>query len=218
MAQLTLYINTSNNTLVAGQLSTQAIDPSSLPFFYGDTLTLFVYLLQWPKGYNPQDVTNSTLQTVSTAGLTLSLYIDDGTIGGIIYTQALTFQTDPNNQYFYTPVGSLLALNTAALATLLGTSTGPKPAYLKIGYTQNGLVTTILSRQVNIGVGLPSQPLVVPPGQTPLSAEVANATYFPRQPVAGLPLFLESPNGKILLLAATDQPDGTAQFTASPIN
>lgn len=213
MAQLTLYVNTSNNSLVAGRASTQAVDAGSLPFFYGDTLSLIIYLLQLPAGYNAQDPANSTLQTVSTAGLQLSVWIDDGTNGGTVYTDQIAFDTDAGNTYFFAD----LPLNTVALATLLGSSQS-KTAYLQIGYVQAGKQTTVLTRVVNIGVGIPNVTQAVAPGLTPLSAEAANAAYFPKNPVPGLPIYLESLNGKILALMAVDNPDGTASLQANPIN
>ena len=213
MANLTLYINTRANSLIAGQSSTQSVDASSLPLFFGDTLSLVIYLLQLPLGYNATDPSNSKLQTVSTAGLQLYLYLDDGTTGGTIYTQQILWQTDPTGSYFY----ANLVLNTEALQTLLGSQTSAT-CWLKIGYVQNGLQTTVLSKQVTVGVGLPTVALVAPAGQTPLSAEVASATYVSLQPVAGRPIYLESPNGKIFALVAVDNPDGTASVQASQVN
>ena len=208
MAQLTLFINTSNNTLVAGRQSTQPLG-TALPLFFGDTLSLVIYLLQLPEGYNGQDPANSQLETVSTAGLQLLLYLDDGDVAGTIYTQEVAFQTDANNEFFYAP----LALNTDALKTLLGANTSAQ-AWLKIGYVQGGLQTTVLSLQVTIQVGLPTQPLVVPAGLTPLSAEVANATYLSLNPVPGRAIYLESPDGtKMVALMLTN--DGI--FQANPI-
>jgi len=213
VADLKLFNNISNNTLVAGQKSTQPVDPSSLPLYFGDTLNLIIYLLQIPTGYNAQDPSNSTLETVTTAGLQLFLYLDDGVVGGTIYTQQVAFATDPTNSYFY----GTLALNTPALQTLLGTNTSA-PCWLKMGYVQNGVQTTTLSKQVTIGVGIPVGALVVPAGLTPLSQEVAQAEFFPLQPKAGLALYLESPNGKIIAVVAVDNPDGTASLQANPVN
>lgn len=213
MAELKLFINTSNNTLLAGQSSTQSVDPSSLPLFFGDTLQLTIYLLELPAGYSAADPASSTLETVDIAGLQLFLYLTHGEIDGDIYAQQIAFTPDLVNNCF---TGNL-ALNTAALDTLLGAATSAQ-CWLKIGYVQGGLQTTVFSKTVTIGVGLPAEALVVPPGQTPLSAEVANATYLTQAPVAGRPIYLESANGKIIALLAVDNPDGTASLQASPMN
>lgn len=213
MADLKLYINTSNNSLVGGQSSTQAIDTGSLPLFFGDVLNLVIYLLQTPTGYNSTDPSNSKLETVSIAGLQLFFYLDDGKIGGTVYTSQVAFETDPTDSFF---IGTL-ALNTEPLQTLLGTANSAT-AWVKVGYVQNGQQVTILSKQVSIGVGIPVAALQVPAGLTPLAAEVANQTYFPQQPVAGKPLYLESPNGKIFVLRVVDDPDGNAHFESSQLN
>lgn len=205
MAQLTLFNRTDNNTLVGGQSSTQVIDPSTLPLFFGDTLQLTIYLLQTPIGYNATDPSNSKLQTVPVNGLSLFLYLDNGiATAPTIYTQQINFNVDLINNLWT----GTLALNTAALQSLLGSATTAS-CWLKMGYVQGGLQTTTLSKLVNIAVGLPQTNLVVPPGLTPLSAEVALATFVPLNPVAGQPIFLRSKLGKLMQLTADDQPDGT---------
>jgi hypothetical protein len=210
MVQINLYIDTTENILISGLNTSGSFDPNKIPFYYGDTVNLRVYLMDKLQVRFPSDFPYSIIPTT---GLQLFLYLDDGTVGGTIYTQQISWATDANSQYFY----ATLALNTAALATLLGVSTG-KTCYLKIGYVQAGLQTTVFSQTINIGVGIPASGLVVPPGLTPLSVEVANATYYPLAPAAGVPLYITSPNGKILIIRAVDQPDGTADMEASPIN
>lgn len=201
-AQLDLYIDTTDNAFIGGLNTTANVNPFDLPLFYGDTISLRIYLMDKLQTTNPSIF---PYEILGTAGLQLFLYLDDGLVAGTIYTQQITWSTDANNQYFY----ANLALNTAALATLLGSATS-RECYLKIGYVQGGLQTTVISRQVQIGVGIPSVALVVPPGQTPLSAEVAAATFFPLTPVAGQPLFIMSPAGKIFMMRAVDNADGTA--------
>lgn len=215
MSDLALFINTSNNTLVAGQTSTQPIDPLLLPFFYGDTINLAIYFLTPPSGYNPQNIANNSLASVVTAGLAPFVYLTDGTIAGNSspYASQLIFTADPTNTFW----NGALSLNTAALSTLIGTSTG-KNAYLKIGVTVNGLPVTKLSALIKVGVGIPIGSVTVPANLTPLSLEVAQAMFFPLQPVAGLPLYLESVAGKIRMLAVIDQADGTAPLTDSAVN
>ncbi len=210
MAHLTLYVDTTSNDLISGLNRSDTVDPQKIPFYYGDTINLKIYLFDKVQTSSPNDFTPLIIPTT---GLQLFLYLDDGIVNGTVYTQQITWSTDANEQYFY----ASLALNTVALQTLLGATTG-KQCYMKIGYIQDGLQTTVFSQLVNIGVGIPNTTLVVPAGLTPLSAEVANATYYPLQPVAGLPLYIESPLGKILVLRAVDQPDGSALLEATPIN
>lgn len=213
MARLSLFIDTTSNSLIAGVNSPLSINPASVPLYYGDTLSLQVYLLNTTgttlSGFNPYTVINN-------AGLQLFVYLDDSIVGGTIYTQQISWSADATNSYFY----STLSLNTAALATLLGSSTS-KTCWMKIGYVQGGLQTTVLSVLVTIGVGIPSTSLVVPAGLTALSVEVA-ATMFvpidgnPNNPGAGF--YLVSPAGKKLFISAFDNPDGTASLQASPVN
>jgi hypothetical protein len=214
MPNLTLFVNTSNKTLVAGQSSVQTIDPLSLPLFCNDTPTINVYLLQVPLNYNANDPSRSTLQTISTAGLALQMYLDDGKANGAnIYTQQLAFTADPGG--FWT---GRLPLNTAALIALLGTSTSAQ-AYLKIGILDaNGYPITYFAKPVTILAGMPTGAVAVPAGLTPLSVEVANQMFVPKQPVAGQPIYLESGAGKILAMQALDNGDGTASFHADPVN
>jgi hypothetical protein len=214
MADLKLFVNTSNNTLSAGQLSSQSIDAASLPFFCPDTFNLVVYLLQTPLGYNAQDPSNSKLQTVSNAGMTINVYLNDGTLGGVTYASALGLVPDPSNTY----ATGVLSLNTDLMKALCVSPATRASCWIKIVYVQNGLETTVLSQQVNIGIGVLLPASVPIMGQTPLSVEVANATYLPKEPVAGLAHYLESPNGKIFMLAAIDNADGTATFVATQIN
>jgi hypothetical protein len=214
MARLNLFIDTTSNSLLAGLASPLQVNPATLPLWFGDTLSLQIYLLNTTNsslfGSNPYTVINN-------AGLQLFLYLDDGTIApGVIYTQQITWQADPTNSYFY----STLSLNTMALQTLLGTATTAN-ASLKVGYVQAGLQTTVLSVPVTIGVGIPSSGLVVPPGLTPLSVEVANNLFVhldgnPNNPGQGF--YLVSPAGKKLLVHAIDNQDGTASLIADPTN
>lgn len=212
MASLALYIDTTSNSLIAGVNDFSSVDPATLPFFFGDTLNLQVYLMNKTgttlSGSNPYTV-------IVTAGITFFLYFTDGKATATIYTQQISWNSDPANQYFY----STLSLNTAALQTLLGTSTGAS-CYMKAGYIQNGLQTTVLSAVVNIGVGIPSTNLVVPANLTPLSVEVARAMFVPEDGAPANPgqgFFLLTPNGKKLYIHATDNPDGTASFNADPL-
>lgn len=207
---LNLFVDTTANSLIAGLSAPQTVDATKLPIYFGDTLNLQIYLLNKTgatlASYNPYTI-------ISTAGIQLFVYLDDGTIGGAVYTQQISFATDGNNQYFYAP----LALNTMALQTLLGANTSA-PLWFKIGYVVNGLITTVLSVQIPINVGLPNTSLVVPPGLTPLSVEVGNTMYVPVNGPKGQGFILTSPDGKQILLHVSDNPDGSAEFRADPIN
>jgi hypothetical protein len=210
MASLSLFIDTTSNGLIADVNDASSINPASLPLYFGDTLSLSVYLMNKVgttlSGSNPFSVIN-------TAGITFFLYLDDGLVGGTIYTQQISWSTDPTNSYFL----SSLSLNTLALQTFLGAATS-KSCWMKAGYVQNGLQTTVLSVMVNIGVGIPSVSLVVPAGLTPLSAEVANTTYVQVQGVAGNGFYLVSPSGKKIYIHVADNPDGTATLNSDPVN
>src|ERR1035438_7145989 len=103
--QPNIFIDTSSRTLVSDVTGGQAIQPSSLPLFFPDTLTLNVYLLA--------PIPNAALgtaqyQIVPTAGLQLLLYMDGGAEGTPILTQVVNWQTDPSGEFF---IGSL-SLNT----------------------------------------------------------------------------------------------------------
>ncbi len=209
MAEIRLYIDATDNQLIAGLNSATPVPASSLPFFYGDTLPLRVYLFNKLPDALPSDF---PFEIIPTNGLSFFVYLDDGKPSPTIYTQQITWATDPNNQYWY----ANLALNTAALATLIGTSTSAS-CWLKIGYVQDGLQTTVYSQQVTIGVGIPVASLTTPPGLTALSVEVANATYVPLQPVAGQAIWLMSPLGKKIALMAVDDADGGWHFESNNV-
>lgn len=215
MPNLQLFINTTNNQLVAGLTSGQVVDPMSLPLFYPDTPNLAVYLLNLPPGYNPSNQSASVLATVSPAGLKLYAFLDSGLPGATPYTQQVSFTIDPTNSFFT----GQLPLNTAGVQALIAGLT-QVTAWLHIGYTDGfGNQFTVLSRQVLIRVGInPSAAIVVPPGLTPLSKQEALQLFWTVQPVAGRPLYIESPNGKTFALTAVDNPDGTASFGAPQLN
>ena len=213
MARLSLYIDTTSNGLIAGVNNPFSINPASLPLYYGDTLNLQIYLMNSTgttlSSSNPYTVINN-------AGLQLFVYLDDSIVGGTIYTQQISWASDPTNSYFY----STLSLNTAALQTLLGAATS-KTCWLKVGYVENGLQTTVLSVVVTIGVGIPSTSLIVPAGLNALSVEVARTMFLPIDGNPNNPgngFYLISPAGKKLFVSAFDNPDGTASLQASPVN
>lgn len=207
-ASVALYIDTTTNTLIQSSQNQAIVSASNLPLFFGDTIAMTVQLFT--------RITNAAanvfpFQILSTAGLQLFLYLDDGTIAGTIYTQQITWTADPTNSFF----SANLALNTAALQALV-TATQPSGAncYLKIGYVQGGVQTTVLSQQVTINVGLPSSAVApVAPGQTALSTQIAAATYVPiNGGNPGQTMTLISPAGHKIELACVDNPDGSHSF------
>lgn len=213
--QVVLYIDTTANRLVSGLSSPSPIAASSIPLFFGDTISLKVYLLD--KNPNANPTTTNPYAPINLSGLQLQLYIDNGLVTSpTIYTQQVTFNvnsTNASSQFFYAD----LALNTTPLQTLISNAGGiSAQAYLKIGYVQSAVATTVLSQQVTIGVGLPSAALSVPAGQTALTVEVANNTFVPLQPLAGQPIQLMSGLGKVLVLYAKDEADGSVTFQATP--
>jgi hypothetical protein len=212
MALFQIFINVATGKAVAGPSSATNV---TLPILYcPDTPTLQVYLEQPSPGSNLA----VPFTPIPTAGLTFYCYLNDGTLNGTVYTQQITWTpgSDSSGPFF----NATLALNTNALETLVtaaGTNGGS--CYLEFGYVQNGLQTTVFRQQVTVLPGLPSNAIApAPPGQIPLTVQVANQMYVPQQPIAGQPIELMSKNGKILVLQAVDNPDGTASFVAAPAN
>ena len=217
MATLNLYVDTSTGNLITSGTNAANISASSLPLFYGDTVALNIYLFQKNPAAGSKPGSFPFLPLLP-AGLSLSLYITDGTIsgtygGGNPYTSCVAFTADATGTFF---VGSLI-LNTANIAAGIGSGTGLS-ARMEIGYTQSAVPTTVFNQPVSIGVGIPSGAPVVPPGFTALSAQVALATFFPLQPVAGQALLLQSANGRTFALQIVDNADGTCSFQPSQIN
>jgi hypothetical protein len=104
------------------------------------------------------------------------------------------------------------------MKTLCAAPAKSASCYLKIVYIQNGKSVTALSKLVTIGIGVLLPASVPVPGLTPLYAEVAAQMFFPLQPKAGLPLYFESPNGKVFALVAIDNADATATPQITPVN
>lgn len=214
MPNIQLFVNTQTGKLQAGLSSSQTVDPRSLPFNYGDTVNLAVYLLGLPASYNPTNQLQSALANIAPSSLKLSFFLDDGTVGGTIYAQQTTFTVDPTNSFF----SATLALNTAALQAVVLPKARAN-VWMHISYVDsNANQTTVFSDQVTVGIGAPSAVAPLPPGLTPLSNEVAKQTYWSINPIAGRPLYLESPNGHTFALTIIDNADGTASFQASQLN
>ena len=178
--------------------------PQSLPFFYGDTIVLNVYLYQLVQAAtNPAG--NFPYQIIPNMGLQLELFIDDGTIAGTLAPLAgcVNWAPDPTNSY----LTGTLSLNTEALAIKIGTGISLS-CYLSVGYIANGQTTTVLKVPINIGVGVLNGPFTVPPTLTPLSLEAARNMFFPIQPVKGQVLYLATLTGRVFMAAAVDDAAG----------
>lgn len=208
---LNIFIDVNNKALLSSQTGGTIVQGTALPLFYPDQITLNVYLIQAIP--NSQQGT-AQYQSVPTIGISLLLYIDGGSEGSPILTQTVDWQSDPTSTFF---IGEL-SLNTLKIKQLLGPSIS-KQAYLKIGFVEQGVSTTLIATAVSIQAGLPTNPLVVPAELVPLSVQAALQMFVP---INGLPdgqgFFLTTPNGKKLFIQAIDQPDGTASFLASPVN
>ena len=207
-----LYISTLPSVIYNGfGTGAQQIDPRTIPFLFGGQLPLNIYLMEPVDNPPPSTFPYNIIPTF---GLQLFFYITDGTIGGTIYTQQINWATDANNTYFI----ANLPMNTANLQALLGTSKSPQPAFLQVAYIQNGQQCPVCNFPILIGVGTPIVNLQVPAGLTPLSAEVANATFVPKQPVAGQGIQLMSKGGKIIELIYDDNLDGSATLQFMKLN
>ncbi len=174
MASFDLFIDTDGQALVGGVLNSRTVSPPSL--FQGDTPTFNVRLLKRTTGFP-----NSTppYTNLGTAGFTIQAAIGDKVgIGGTIYTQQFAWAaggtlTDP----FFT---ATIPLNTAAVTTLIGAGKSAD-TWLEIQSIAAGIPTTVLEIPVTINASVikPGQ-LVVPPGQTAISAEEINANFLKR--------------------------------------
>lgn len=214
MAQLSLYPSTSGNFFIAGLNSQKIVDPLSFLLSYPTTLALQVYLMQPVQFTDPSTFPYSALNT---AGLGLLLELTDGQVdtARTVYTQQVSWTPDPTGSFLY----ANLALNTPAIKALLQASApNPSTVYLKIAYVQNGLQFDVITKQVQLNIGVGTAALVVPPGLTPLSVEQGNQMYVGRQPIPGDAVYLASAAGKIISLQAVDNPDGSASFVATPFN
>lgn len=211
MNALNLFIDTTDNALIAGLNAPTTVDPLSLPFLVGGYLPLNVYLL---------NKTGSTLQSynpfivIPNYGITLVLYITDGTYNGTVYTQQVNFVQDANGQFF----SGTLALNTAALGALLAGTTVARP-WLMVGYfDQAGTFIPCLTVQILCIPGAPSQTVSVPAGLTPMSVQQADGRYTKVDGDPGAGTIWTSPLGKKFLLRIVDLPGSGAEWQFNPIN
>src|SRR5882724_8142602 len=186
MASFDLYVDVQGNQLVMGPTNPQAAPVP--PLVQGDTLTLRIYLLARANGF---PLATPAFTILNNAGLTLQLALGDK-VGNATnyYATQFVWAADAANQYFT----AQLALNTANITALLGASDS-KGTTLHIEYLSAGLPSTVLEIPVTVQAAVikAGGGAALPPGQTPLSAEYANATFLTRL-VQGQ-IILVSPDG-----------------------
>lgn len=206
MSVIDLYIDVEQLQPVRGFTDSTRV---ALPRFnQEDSLTFRVRLLK----PNPASVLDAPYIFIDNSGLTLEMAL--GTRVGnttTYYTQQFswTLSSNPGDPYFE----GTLDLNTNAIATGLG-SGSELSAWWEIKYVSSGVPTTVLQQSVQIHASvIKSGGMTTPISPTPLSAEVAAATYVAKSGLQGI-LYLISSDGlkKIALYCDTD---GT--FHADPV-
>lgn len=202
MATFDFYIDTVAGEFVTGPNSSTVVQASAIKLNYGDTPTLRIFLLTKvasatvPSGFDISPLLNN--------GLSLQLFLDNGLADTpAVYVNQLTWAPSSDNKYFTAD----LALTTPELLAIMTSALGGS-CWLKIGYIQNGKAATVISKNITVGVGMPSVALSVATGQTALSVEVGNNTYFPLAPIAGQAIYLKSTGGTVVGLRAVDTGDG----------
>ena len=167
MSQHNLYIDIDRGEPVLG--ATDSSIAALPPFVQGDSLNLRIWLLtafSRVTAYTQIPVAGLTLQVA------LGVKIGNATT---YYTQQFTWtpSEDLGQPYF----SAVLPMNTAAIDTLLGSSS-TATATFEVKMISSAVPVTVLTKEVRIHAAVIKEGgLTVPPGQTPLSAEVANATY-----------------------------------------
>jgi hypothetical protein len=203
---LNLFIDSTDNALLAGQFQNANVNPTTLPLFYGDSaVTLNVYVFT----RNPQQ-SQSTSPFTGAANLTavppvgaLSFWITAGTVGGTVYAAQNVWTADPTNTFWTASI----ALNTTALqAAFTANPAGPLSCTMQFGLNNQ----TILSVPIFIAVGLPQNTVIPAPGLTPISLQQANQLYVPVNAPAGFARQMTSPAGHTFVERAVDNPDGSS--------
>jgi len=200
-----LHIDTDRSLPVVG-VSDSSI--AELPaFVQEDSLSLRITLL---AGFSR--VSDYTLIPVSGITLEAALGRKVGNTS-LLYTQAFTWvaSDDLADPYF----AATLPMNTAAIATLLG-SNAQAQAWFEVKLLDGGLPRTVLSRLVNI------QAAVIKDGgleeaalPTPISAETCEALFLQRTiPCsAGNPVILQNGSVTMAVYVDTDGTFKTVQLT-----
>ncbi len=115
---------------------------------------------------------------IPVSGITLDVALGPKPNTGTYHARQVTWtpSADLADPYFE----AILALNTPAIDALLAGVT-EAATWFEVKMFQDALPTTVLSKQVQISAAVILPGTVTPaPGDTPLSAEVANATYLKR--------------------------------------
>lgn len=215
MSKINLYVNVASGQLVVAPSIPTVVNPATIPLFLGDQPTLMVQLLQPIP--NQAGQSGSTLTPVPTAGLTLVMYLDNGLAGmsNVIYAQQVSFTSDSTGTFWT----GIFPLNSPALLALFTGTLTSVPVWIQIGYLTGAFPTTVFSDPTSVDVGLPGTIIpVAPPGQTPISLEIARAMFFPLQPVPGQPVTLQTALGHTFIALPKDNPDGTATCDWEQIN
>ncbi len=200
-----LYIDTVSGESVVGPANGTS---APLPrFIQGDTITINIYLLERTTTFPIQ--TPYTIKSNATLSLKVALGPKDGSAGSSLYASQFTWARDAANTYFT----ATFALNTAAIATLLG-SAASATAWFEIEYTDNLYPTTVLQKEVTIQAEvIETAATSVPAGATAMTAEEANAIFLKRT-ISGVVILQNDSTGKQIALYVGD--DGG--FHADPIN
>jgi hypothetical protein len=202
---LNLYVDCTDGSLLLNTVNQSNVDPRTLPIYFGDTLTINIYLYARDPSAGQSGF---PFLTINNAGLLVTLIIFDGTASGpngalTPYAACVNFVPDPTNSY----VQGTLNLNTAKLQTLIGANATAN-AYIGIGYIQAGGTATCFTGPIIVGAGVQSGPLVPVPGLMPLSQQAAALEFFPIAPVAGQVLYLATATGKVIMVYAVDDANG----------
>lgn len=166
-----LFIDTDRGEPVASATDSTVAD---LPTFtQGDILTLHITLLGGFSRISPYT-------PIPVSGLTLEVAIGEK-IGNETVYYASQFTWTPSSDLAQPYFSGDLALNTSEITTLIGGNPTAK-AFFEVKIIEDGLPWTVLSKQVEVNAAVikdgGTSPLVSP---TPLTAEVANATYLQRR-------------------------------------
>lgn len=189
MPNTSLIIETLNNEAI---VSVTDATIAALPaFVQGDTHAFRVYLVRASAG-------TTTLTRIPTVGLDIQMAIGRK-VGNAstLYTQQFTWtaSTDLADPYW----SASLPMDTAAITTLLGANDHAS-AWFEVKLFEDGVPTTILSKSVQVQAAVIKTGSVTEPAvPTPLSAEVASATFVSKSGIVG-GLNITSPDGTVTAL------------------
>lgn len=188
MAAIDIYVDCDLNRVVTSPTDSS---PKQLPkFFQGATIKLRIWLL---KGFKKL----SAYEQIPTAGITLEVGVGpDPVVADEDPRDYLTqqFTWDPSDDEAQPYFEGTLSFATAAINELLGSS-NKATATFEIVRTEEGYPNPVLQQQITVYAGvIQENGLTEPLEATPMSVEVANATYIPFAGFQGT-LRLISPDG-----------------------